>query len=49
MTRGHVGLALAHERALEEVGDQRAAVSRLPMLAVMIGFTVTGLTLLLQL
>jgi len=47
---GHVaGVALAHERALEYVGDQRAAASQLPMLAAMIGFTVTGLTLLLQL
>ena len=47
---GHVAaVALAHERAIEDVGEQRAAVSQLPMLVAMIGFTVTGLTLLLQL
>ncbi len=46
---GHVaGVVLAHERALEDVGEQRAAVSQLPMLVAMIGFTVTGLTLLLS-
>ena len=47
---GHVaGVVLAHERALEDVGEERAAVSQLPMLAAMIAFTVTGLTLLLSL
>jgi hypothetical protein len=47
---GHVaGVVLAHERALEDVGEERAAISQLPMLVAMIAFTVTGLTLLLQL
>jgi hypothetical protein len=46
---GHVaGVVLAHERALEDVGEQRAAVSQLPMLAAMVAFTVIGLTLLLE-
>ena len=46
---GHVaGVALAHERALEDVGGQRAAVSQVPMLVAMIAYTVTGLTLLLN-
>jgi hypothetical protein len=46
---GHVAaVALAHERALEDVGEQRAAISQLPMLVAMIAFTVAGLTLLLS-
>ena len=46
---GHVAaVVLAHERALEDVGSQRAAISQLPMLVAMITFTVIGLTLLLS-
>ena len=49
MIIGHVvGVVLAHDRAAEEVGGSRAAISQLPMAAVMIGLTVTGLTLLLS-
>ncbi len=49
MVIGHVaGIMLAHDRALEDVGVRRATPSQVPMLAVMIGFTVTGLTLLIS-
>ena len=46
---GHVaGVALAHDRSAEDVGGPRAAIAQLPMAAVMIGLTITGLTLLLS-
>jgi hypothetical protein len=49
MIVGHAaGVALAHDRALEDVGPQKATASQIPMLAVMIGFTVTGLGLLIS-
>ena len=49
MIVGHVvGVVLAHDRAAEQVGGSRAVISQLPMAAVMIGLTVTGLTLLLS-
>ncbi len=45
---GHVAsVFLAHDRALTDVGPKRAALSQVPMLVLMIAFTVTGLTLLL--
>ncbi len=45
---GHVAsVLLAHERALIDVGPKRAALSQVPMLILMIVFTITGLTLLL--
>ena len=46
---GHIaGVVLAHDRCAEDVGGPRAAIAQLPMAAVMIGLTVTGLTLLLS-
>jgi hypothetical protein len=46
---GHIaGVVLAHDRSAEDVGGPRAAVAQLPMAAVMIGLTITGLTLLLS-
>jgi hypothetical protein len=49
MIVGHVvGVVLAHDRAAEQVGGSRAVISQLPVAAVMIGLTVTGLTLLLS-
>jgi hypothetical protein len=49
MVVGHVaGVVLAHDRSAEDVGGPRAAVAQLPMAAVMVGLTVTGLTLLLS-
>ena len=49
MVVGHVaGVVLAHDRAAEDVGGPRAAVAQLPMTAVMVGLTITGLTLLLS-
>ena len=46
---GHAaGVVLAHDRSAEDVGGPRAAIAQLPMAAVMIRFTVTGLTLLLS-
>ncbi len=49
MVVGHVaGVLLADDRAAEDVGGSRAAIAQLPMAAVMVGLTVTGLTLLLS-
>ena len=49
MVVGHVaGVLLAHDRAAQDVGSSRAAVTQIPMAAVMVGLTVTGLTLLLS-
>ena len=50
MVVGHVaGVALAHDRALEDVPDRRrVTVSQLPVVIAMIAFTVAGLTLLLS-
>lgn len=45
---GHgAAVFLAHDRALTDVGAQRAALSQIPMLILMIGLTIIGLTLLL--
>ncbi len=46
---GHAAAVfLAHDRAVRDFGARRAARSQLPMLVLMIGLTVTGLTLLLS-
>ena len=46
---GHIaGVILAHDRALEDFGQKRATASQIPMLAVMVALTLTGLTLLLS-
>lgn len=46
---GHAaGVLLAHDRAARDFGRRRAARSQLPMLVLMVGLTVTGLTLLLS-
>jgi hypothetical protein len=46
---GHVvGVVLAHDRAVEHHPHTVATRSQLPMLAVMVGFTMAGLTLLLK-
>lgn len=48
MVVGHVaGVLLAHDRAAEDMSGPRAAIAQLPMAAVMVALTVTGLTLLL--
>jgi hypothetical protein len=41
-----VGVIIAHALALRLVGPARAAVSQLPMLVLMIGYTMLGLWLL---
>ena len=46
---GHMaGVILAHDRALQDFGPKRATASQIPMLAVMVALTLTGLTLLLS-
>ncbi len=46
---GHVaGVILAHDQAIVDFGRRRATASQIPMLVVMVGLTVTGLTLLLS-
>ena len=46
---GHVaGVVVAHDRAVEQHSTQVATRSQIPMLAVMIAFTLGGLTLLLK-
>ncbi len=46
---GHAAAVfLAHDRALKDFGQQRAALSQVPMLILMIALTITGLTLLLS-
>lgn len=46
---GHVAAVMvAHDLALDDVGPRRAALAQLPMLVLMVGLTVTGLTLLLS-
>lgn len=49
MVVGHVaGVLLAHDRVARDVGASKAAIAQLPMAALMVGLTVTGLTLLLS-
>jgi hypothetical protein len=44
---GHVlGVVLAHDRAVALLPRNRAIVGQLPMLALMVTYTVVGLTLL---
>lgn len=44
---GHVlGVVLAHEKALQLFSTRQAVTGQLPMLALMVGYTVGGLTLL---
>ena len=44
---GHiVGIVAAHDRAVTVSPPRRAAVGQLPMLVVMVGYTLTGLLLL---
>lgn len=46
---GHIaGVIVAHDRAIEDFGQKRATASQIPMLAVMVALTLTGLTLLLS-
>jgi hypothetical protein len=46
---GHViGVVLAHDRAVERYPHRTAVASQYPLLAVMVGYTVSGLLLLLN-
>ncbi len=46
---GHVaGVVVAHDRAVERYAHRKAVASQYPLLAVMIGYTVAGLLLLLN-